>query len=685
MNSSNSPENDFLVKLTELIEANLTNPQFGVSMLAKELEMSRSNLHRKVNSITKITVSQFINQVRLKKAKEILRHSSNTVSEIAYNVGFSNVSYFIKCFNKYYGYSPGEVGKREDDESNSLPLHTNKKWLIRIVVSALFLVILAVALILVFKPFSFNQKQQIILIAVLPFIDDSPEEGNEYIINGARREILGKLGKIKDLRVIPSSSAEKYSNSNLSISEIAKELNADYILCGNGQKIGTSIKISLELIETKTGYNLWTKPYLKEVAEDNIFDLQEEVALSVAEELEVYIAPEEKARIAKKPTNNKIAWDYYSKGIEEKGDSLQVAINYFEKALEHDNKFALAYAEISYCFYRLDYFQSDKIHLDLISEYADKALLYDSELDMGWITKGLFYYLKREFDLAVEYLKKALKYNPNSGLAIERLAFVYAHFLPNPEQSLEYALLTKKLNIEIDDNVNKIDEYIRLSQSFRFSGFFDEAEIYINRALEINPNNSSAIIEKSQLLPEMTGKYEMAKEILVELYEKDSTSVHTIRHLGLTCYMMRDFDGAYKYYKKVIEIKEAQSLYVYRGEFGRTGYLFKLMGENEMAEVCFERHKNYIENLEIGNVNKHHSFAAFYSYRGDTANAIKHLKILRQQENYPVYVIRVLEQDPLFDNVRELPEFKKIFSEIETKFWKNHDRIKASLKEKGLL
>ena len=80
MSSPESSENDFLTKLTEITETNLTNPQFGVSMLARELGMSHSNLHRKVNSITKISVSQFINHVRLKKAKELLRHTSATIS-----------------------------------------------------------------------------------------------------------------------------------------------------------------------------------------------------------------------------------------------------------------------------------------------------------------------------------------------------------------------------------------------------------------------------------------------------------------------------------------------------------------------------------------------------------------------------------------------------------------------------
>ena len=116
MTDSNSPGDDFLNKVTGIIEENISNERFGVSELARETGMSRSNLLRKINKETKLSVSQFIRQVRLKKAMEILRQSSSTVSEVSYNVGFSSTSYFVKCFHDYYGYPPGEVGKRDSDE-----------------------------------------------------------------------------------------------------------------------------------------------------------------------------------------------------------------------------------------------------------------------------------------------------------------------------------------------------------------------------------------------------------------------------------------------------------------------------------------------------------------------------------------------------------------------------------------
>ncbi len=106
-------ENDFLKKITAIIEKNISNENFGVSELAREVGMSRSNLLRKVKSLTNLSVSLFIRQVRLKNAMEMLKQDSLNVSEVSYRVGFSSTSYFIKCFREYYGYPPGEVGKRD--------------------------------------------------------------------------------------------------------------------------------------------------------------------------------------------------------------------------------------------------------------------------------------------------------------------------------------------------------------------------------------------------------------------------------------------------------------------------------------------------------------------------------------------------------------------------------------------
>jgi len=119
MPGSNSIENNFLSRLTEIIQDNLSEELFGVSELAREIGMSRSNLLRKVKKLTDLSVSQYIRQVRLKKSMEMLQQTSFTVSEVSYKVGFSSTSYFIKCFGDQYGYPPGEVGKRDAMESDA--------------------------------------------------------------------------------------------------------------------------------------------------------------------------------------------------------------------------------------------------------------------------------------------------------------------------------------------------------------------------------------------------------------------------------------------------------------------------------------------------------------------------------------------------------------------------------------
>src|SRR3954469_2938060 len=108
--------NDFLSHFKTLVEKNISNEQFGVSELADELNMSRSNLLRKVKKLTNLSVSQLIRDIRLAFAMDLLRKSSLNVSEISHQVGFSSTSYFIKCFREQYGYPPGEVGKHDSTE-----------------------------------------------------------------------------------------------------------------------------------------------------------------------------------------------------------------------------------------------------------------------------------------------------------------------------------------------------------------------------------------------------------------------------------------------------------------------------------------------------------------------------------------------------------------------------------------
>lgn len=134
--------------MRDIVEAHLANENFGVEDLVRESGMSHSNLHRKLRSISNQTISQFIREVRLVKAKELLKYDDLTVSEISYKVGFGSPTYFNKCFHEYYGHPPLEFKNQELNKSTKftysgliVKLNRNKR-ITGLVVSLLFLVIL---------------------------------------------------------------------------------------------------------------------------------------------------------------------------------------------------------------------------------------------------------------------------------------------------------------------------------------------------------------------------------------------------------------------------------------------------------------------------------------------------------------------------------------------------------------
>jgi len=779
MPDSHSIENVFLSKITEIIEENIPNDQFGVSELAHEMGMSRSNLLRKVKKLTKLSVSQFINQVRLKKAIEMLRKTSLTVSEVSYKVGFSSISYFIKCFHDYYGYPPGEVGKIEFNESDSIQMSQSPNKLIHfwqelkrrkvvrvitvytaaafvileltdIVAPSLglpdwtlnfFIILLCVGFIISVilswtydvtpegiektKPanraetegvpessngwkiasyISFAVIIALILInkipgenrskinpeleksiAVLPFKNDSNDSANVYIINGLMESIINNLQQIEDLRVISRTSVEKYRNISKTIPEIAQELNVNYFVEGSGQKIGNQILLQTQLIEARSDKHLWAKQYKREAKD--IFELQMEVAKNIADEIKAIITPEEETRIGKIPTDNLVAYDYFLKGLDlfYKGsrEGLEEAIQYFEKAIEHDQEFARAYADIAISYSFLDIYQTEKKYSDLINSYADKALLFDSKLPQSLVAKAFSYMVLEEYDLALPYLEKALEYNPNSALVINILSDFYTRFSPDTEKYLEYALKGIKLDIAAQDSVDASFIYLHVSNAFMQSGFVDEAEKYIDKSLEYDPENLYSEHLKSYILFARNRDLLQTKELLIETLHKDSTRFDIIREIGMICYYMRDYESAYTYYKRFIELKEALNLNVDRGENAKIGVVLSKVGLKEESEIYFKDFLDYAVNDK--SIYKHLSLAVYYSYKNDTKNAIDHMELFSQQDNYPYWYILFIDIDPLFDNINDLPEFKKILNDIKNKFWNSHKQIKASLEEKELL
>ena len=681
-----SVDNDFINKIEGIIEENISDELFGVSELARAAGMSRSNLLRKIKNLTKISVSQYIRQVRLKKGMELLQQTLLTVSEVSYQVGFSSASYFIKCFHDYYGYPPGEVGRRDLTTDNQGVTDKKRKYGKSVVIGIITIIVLAsVILLILFKPFTPEQSNTEKSIAVLPFKNDSNDSTNLYLINGLMESILDNLQKVGDLRVISRTSVEKYRNNLMTIPEIAKELNVNYFVEGSGQKIGDQILLNIQLIEAPGDRHLWSEKYNREVKD--IFKLEAEIAKNIVSNIQAIITPEEENRINKIPTDNFIAYDYFLKGLDllNKGtrDNLVKAIPFFEKAIEHDSEFARAYSAIAMAYHFLDLNQVEKKYTLQVNNYADKALFLDSQLPQGLVAKALYYIDEKDYARAVSYFEKALDYNPNYDLAIGLLADLYVNYIPNTEKYLEYALRGQKIDLKTYDSMTSSIIYLHLSNAFIQCGFTDEAELYINKSLEFNPDNLFSEYVKAYILYAKNKDLSETKRLLVETLKKDTSRYDVLIETGKICYYLRDYTSAYKYFKKYLEIKKALDLDIYRSEDGKIGLVLSKIGLSVESEKYFSYYLAYAEN--DNSIYKHLSLSMYYSYKGDTDKAIDELKLFSQQTNYTYWVILFLKIDPLVDNISNLSEFKKVFNDLEIKFWNNNKRIKSSLKEKGLL
>jgi len=677
---------EFIASLRTIIEENISNERFGVSELSERIGMSRSNLLRKIRKHTDLSASQFIRTIRLENAMEALKDGNSTVSEVAFMVGFNSTSYFIKCFRDHYGYPPGEANKinlssqQEDITEKNGGAAKNRTTLLLISV-----MVVAVILIAVFNPFTGKREKPDNSIAVLPFKNDSNDSTNVYLINGLMESLLNNLQSIEDLRVVSRTSVEKYRYAPMIIPEIARELNVSYFVEGSGQKAGNEILLNIQLVEASNDRQLWSEQYRRELKD--VFELQAEIAKSIAGRIEAIITPEEEERLAKVPTENMIAYDHFLKGLDHFNDpsqqNLEEALVHFNMAIEEDNEFARAYAAIAITYYLMDKNMAAKTHTDLINTYADKALLYDDQLAQSLIAKGLFYMSSEEYELAVSYFEKALEYNPNSDLVYIFLVDLYANYFPNTEKYLEYALKGLRINMTPYDSITRSYSYLHISNAFIQSGFVDEAEKYINKSLELSPDNIYSAYVKPYILFSRTRDLEETRQLLLQVLEMDTTRLDVIQEVAKIYYYQRDYEGAYRYYSRFLALREYLGLDIYPGEDGKIALVCSMVGETEKSDSLMDKFREYSEN--DNSIYKHLSLCAYYSYKGEIEKALGQLDLFSKEDNYHYWTVLFIEIDPLLDNIRDTEGYKEALETIKVRFKKYHERIRATLKKEKLI
>jgi serine/threonine protein kinase/Flp pilus assembly protein TadD len=269
-------------------------------------------------------------------------------------------------------------------------------------------------------------------IAVLPFENRSEEKANAYFTEGIQDEILTRLSKIADLKVISRTSTQHYKSAPENLPEIAKQLGVAHILEGSVQKSGDAVRVNVQLIKAANDSHLWADTFDRKLTD--IFSVESEVAKMIADQLRAKLTGQEEKVIAARPTENPEAYDAYLRGLAYNLKPLNLSANvlgaqkYFKEAVRLDPKFALAWALLSYVDARGYLTQSLQPTVALCEEArgaAEAALTHQPNLGEALLARGYYHYAcLKDYDTAVHYFEKAREYLPNNSRIPELLAYV---------------------------------------------------------------------------------------------------------------------------------------------------------------------------------------------------------------------------------------------------------------------
>jgi TolB-like protein/Tfp pilus assembly protein PilF len=563
-------------------------------------------------------------------------------------------------------------------------------------VSGLILLIVIVVAVLFFTNIIGSGKQNKVLeksIAVLPFKLLSDEPDKQYLADGMMDAILLHLSKIKDLRVMSRTSVEQYRGTKKTISEIGKELGVEYLLEGSFQKFGDNVKLIVQLIRASKESHAWANEYDSKWSE--VFSLQSEVAQTVAKELHAIINPEEKQQIERVPTTSLTAYDFYQRGREELTNyeidnynkaALEKAEDLFHKALKYDSTFAQSYAGLAKVYWKKhssvrEYFSEN--FLDSVRILCDRALTFDNKLAEVYTVRGDYYAEKESLNKAIDEYNKALRTNPNTWEAYYGKGETYA----------DDDLLESIKNFQKAASLNhgkQLPIILRcIALEYCSAGFIDKVYYYDLEALKLD-GDSSIYLSNLAIGEKYQNNVEKAIEFLQKAYSMDTTQYNTAVQLG-HCYMfLNQFKETFRSYKKYVEILRTLGTFS-KGDMHRFGWAYSENGYRKEAKYFFEKQLEYSKNLihfkrSWGQkLYPYYDMAGVYAYLGEKEKAFECLRVFNQRKRMPLWVVTFLKIDPLFNSIRNEPEFQQIARDVEAKYQAEHERVRKWLEEQGML
>jgi TolB-like protein/Tfp pilus assembly protein PilF len=377
-------------------------------------------------------------------------------------------------------------------------------------------------------------------IAVLPFENLSRDPDNAYFTEGVQDEILTRLAKVADLKVISRTSTQKYKSAPENLREVGQQLGVANFLEGSVQKVANAVHVNVQLIRAATAEHLWAESYNRTL--DDVFGVEGEVASTIADQLNAKLSGTEQKALSEKPTQNAAAYDAYLRAVAIDNavtlDDTKRAAPFYAEAVRLDPQFALAWARLAVARSQL-YFNGVEMETNsgaAVKEAADRAISLQPELGEAWLAQGVYRYrVLRDFQGALQSYEEALRRLPNSAFVLEQMAHL--------ERRLGHADVAQKhyqAAAQLDPrNIGILLTLADTLQSVRRS---DDARTVLDRVLEISPGNEAALAAKAAIF-QGQGRLKEAAEVLAKAPANSQDEGIAITR-ALQLYDERRFDDA---------------------------------------------------------------------------------------------------------------------------------------------
>ncbi len=726
MNPISSMDEQFIKKLTQIIDNNLHNEEFGASELAGQLGISRVTLYRKVKSIIKKSVSEFIRETRLERALELLENKAGTVAEISYKVGFSNPVYFNKCFRDYYGVTPGDILKGNPVKNNGTK--TSKKWpftkkQLQFYSLTLLLIIVVLLVYLIVPPHLFHKTKNETTIVVLPFTIENTESKYQPYIEQIRDGIIQELKYMNGIEIISYDLMENYSDSlkNFKFTK-RKKLKTDYLLEGTARTVPEgSTTIRINLINSRNG------KILKGIREREIklegFDIKEmidETIISIKNELQLYLSPDELEKKEMSYTNISEAHAMYERGLrffeqfeyEKDFDLLYRSRDYFEKALIYDSTYVLPMEKLGRIIILNWHYENLTPEVfNRAMKYADNAIRINPNFTTAYCLKAILVNMLPEQygggpQVSLNLLEEALKIDANNWEIYQLLANNMGwRGKSNSEYAfLEYLIKAYKLN---PDPKGDLFNLLQLSGHLRNSGYYD-ASYRVMEKIVIHYPDSMRYFNQMLLTENRKKDVDKAVKYGLKALSIDPNDLTTLDYLATTFLVSGDYKNALRYYQQYFEIAQKDSsdlqyisgrntAFGYEPRFPMANYGYTLMVNNkkEKAYELFEliidyRSKTFnidtlrkYDGLKFPSIVDLLELALVYSALGETEKAMELFDfwIEKDMDGWP----GLWRDNPLMENIKNEPRIIEYCNKFERQKKNDDKKIKRILIREGLL